>query len=646
MVHEYYVQTERELARRRAEARAQVKTKAQLLRLQAELRRKIRRCFAHLPRRRTPLNARTTGLIERREYTIEKVIYESRPNLPVTANLYIPRGVSSPRPAVLGTCGHTMDGKAYHLYQSFAAGLARQGYVVLVYDPLGQGERSQFTARDGRHRPVGCTREHNMMGNQMTLLGEYFGCWRAWDGIRSLDYLLSRPEVDPTRVGVTGNSGGGTMTTFLSALDARFTMAAPSCFVTTYLHNLENEEPQDAEQCPPGFLAAGMEMADFFIARIPRPLLLLGQEKDFFDDRGLRAVYEELRRLYAVAGAPDNVELFIGPREHGYFRENREAMYRFFNRHARVRASGREPRNPRLEPVSALWATPRGQVLRLKGARRVFEFTRESANELARRRRAPSARALLAAIQKRLALPKRPAPPHHRRIRLYWPVGDGYQAHAGFAVETEPGIQALIHVCRPEKVIRCFPRYRRATLFVPHTSAAEDVTAGLAPKATPLLAVEVRGIGHAAARTCASGGFFDPYGSDYMYADHGMMLNRPYAGQRVHDLLSVLDLLAAYDCREVHLVGRGLGAIWATFAACLHPLVKRVTLHNALGSYHELTQVPVYRWPLSALVPGVLEDFDLPDCYRLLRARKRLRIVRPWDAQMRPGRQGPSATPT
>jgi len=144
--------------------------------------------------------------------------------------------------------------------------------------------------------------------------------------------------------------------------------------------------------------------------------------------------------------------------------------------------------------------------------------------------------------------------------------------------------------------------------------------------------------------TCSEASFFAIYGSDFMYASHGQMLSRPYCGQRVHDLLSVLDLLEANGYRSVHLVARGLGTIWSTFAACLHRLVKRVTLHNALRSYHELTQVPVPRWPLSATVRGVLADFDLPDCHRLLRADKKIAIVQPWDARMRPlpkrGRKG------
>ena len=106
-------------------------------------------------------------------------------------------------------------------------------------------------------------REHIYAGNQQFLVGEFFGAWRAWDGIRALDYLLTRPEVDPKHVGITGNSGGGTMTTWLCGVEPRWTMAAPSCFVTTFRRNLENELPADTEQCPPRVLALGLDHCGF-----------------------------------------------------------------------------------------------------------------------------------------------------------------------------------------------------------------------------------------------------------------------------------------------------------------------------------------------------------------------------------------------
>ena len=156
--------------------------------------------------------------------------------------------------------------------------------------------------------------------------------WRAWDGIRALDYLLTRPEVDPRHVGVTGNSGGGTMTTWLCGVEQRWTMAAPSCFVTTFRRNLENELPADTEQCPPQALALGLDHADFLAALAPKPVIILAKEKDYFDVRGLEEAFARLKRLYGLLGAEENMALFIGPTTHGYTQENREAMYRWFNR--------------------------------------------------------------------------------------------------------------------------------------------------------------------------------------------------------------------------------------------------------------------------------------------------------------------------
>ncbi len=122
---------------------------------------------------------------------------------------------------------------------------------MLIFDPLGQGERLQYPT-DALKSQIGVgVPEHLYAGNQQFLVGEFIGTWRAWDAIRALDYLLTREEVDRRHLGVTGNSGGGTMTTWLCGVESRWTMAAPSCFVTTFRRNLENELPADTEQCPP-----------------------------------------------------------------------------------------------------------------------------------------------------------------------------------------------------------------------------------------------------------------------------------------------------------------------------------------------------------------------------------------------------------
>ena len=141
------------------------------------VRGKIRECFGPDPER-TPLNPRVTGVVERDTYRIEKIIFESRPSFPVTANLYVPKNVDLPRPGVVGCCGHSSNGKAEPAYQSFAQGLARLGYVCLIYDPLGQGERLQYVKEDLSSRIGVGVAEHLYAGNQQFLVGEFIGMWR------------------------------------------------------------------------------------------------------------------------------------------------------------------------------------------------------------------------------------------------------------------------------------------------------------------------------------------------------------------------------------------------------------------------------------------------------------------------------------
>ena len=203
----------------------------------------------------------------------------------MSANLYVPKGRRFPLPGVVGSCGHSANGKAIDTYQSFCQGLARLGYVVLIFDPIGQGERMQYVDANWKPMRGTGTAEHNYAGIQQVLVDERFCTWRAWDAVRALDYLVTRKEVDTRHLGITGNSGGGTMTTWLCGLDDRWTMAAPSCFVTELRRNMENELGADIEQIPPRALALGLDHEDFLAALAPKPVIILAKEKDYFDAR-------------------------------------------------------------------------------------------------------------------------------------------------------------------------------------------------------------------------------------------------------------------------------------------------------------------------------------------------------------------------
>ena len=657
MMQEFFVRQVRESSLRRRKKLSELKTKADAQDYIRSARERIRLSFGPEPER-TPLNARVTGTVQRDDYRIEKVIFESRPGFPVTANLYIPKGRTTPMPAVVGTCGHSNNGKAAESYQAYAQTLARLGYICLIYDPIGQGERLQYVNEDlSASIGVGVS-EHLHAGNQQFLVDEFFGMWRAWDGIRAVDYLLTRSEVDPQHVGVTGNSGGGTMTTWLCGVESRWTMAAPSCFVSTFRRNLENELPQDTEQCPPQALALDLDHADFLVALAPKPIIILAKERDYFDVRGAEETYEQMRRLYHLLGAQDRVALFVGPTGHGFSQENREAMYSWFdhatgNSHADgisqfdgvMRASTEIQHTAEPEVViekdETLWCTPTGQVASIDGTRTVFEFTRDKSRWLGLTRKPLRGDALRKAIVDVLKLPtEKGNVPEYRNWRYLGSRGYPTKFAMAYTVETEPGIQAIVYRLTNERWYSRPPRDgKRAILYVPHLSSDRELRDEplirdliAAEPTTPFFTCDIRGIGESLPDTCNPGSFHDPYGSDYFYAIHSLMLDRPYLGQKTFDLLRVLDWLASVGHTEIHLVGCGWGALCATFGAIMTDQVKQVTLKNALTSYSDVAESEHYDWPLSTLLPGVLSKFDLPDCFAELSSKGIVQID-PWGPQ-------------
>ena len=629
MVQEYFVGRVREAEEGNLASQRALRNRQDAEAYVRSVREKIRTCFGPLPEK-TPLNPRVTRTVERDAYNIENVLFESRPGFLVSANLYLPKGRRGRRPGVVGTCGHSVNGKADTTYQSFAQGLARQGYVVLIFDPIGQGERLQYVDQNWKPRRGTGTSEHIYAGNQQFLVSEFLGTWRAWDGIRALDYLLTRPEVDPNHIGVTGNSGGGTMTTWLCGLEQRWTMAAPSCFVTTFRRNLENELPADTEQCPPRALALGLDHADFLAAMAPKPVMLLGKERDYFDARGFEEAHLRLRRLYELLGAGDALTSFVGPTEHGFTKENREAMYRFFNRVTGISTAQDEPALT-IEKDETLWATPHGQVAEL-GSKPIYVFTREKSGSLAKQRGSPDGASLTSALESALRLPARPGAPDYRILRpsrnRRYPLPDS----TTYAVETEAGVFAIVYRLSKQQHLSRPPRTTApAILYVSDLSAdAELREEPLIPellKGQPeatLYTCDVRGIGESRPNTCDEDSFFNPYGSDYFYSIHSFMLDAPYLGMKTYDVLRVVDWLAGFGHSAIHLAGRGRGAIPAAFAGVLSAAVSHVTLKNALDSYTSVAESEAYSLPLSSILPGVLTQFDLPDVYREL-TRKNLR---------------------
>jgi hypothetical protein len=275
---------------------------------QAYVRDVIIKAIGGLPER-TPLNSKIVGTLDRDGYKIEKVIFESQPNFFVTANLYLPKTGTPPYPGILFPLGHEAGAKAHSAWQHLLITFAKNGFVVLTYDPIGQGERIQNFDADLKESKVGAsTTEHTEIGIQCLLTGQNLARYTIWDGMRALDYLLSRKEVDANRIGCTGNSGGGTHTAYLSALDDRIKVAAPSCYITSWQWLLKTIGPQDAEQCLPPFLREGLDQADFVEAFAPKPYLILSAIRDFFPIEGARETFREAKQYYHLMNAEDKAQ--------------------------------------------------------------------------------------------------------------------------------------------------------------------------------------------------------------------------------------------------------------------------------------------------------------------------------------------------
>lgn len=629
MVHDHYVERLREIQAERSAALAAISNRRQALAYQDRVKASIAKALGPKPRK-TPLNAQVVDIIEDRHYRVEKITFESRPGCLVTANLYVPNRIEGPAPGVVGSCGHAADGKAAPIYQEFCQRLARSGFVSLIYDPFNQGERDQYAKLSDREIVRSSTHAHNMMGKQLDLIGEWFGAWRAWDGIRALDYLLTRPEVDAERVGLTGNSGGGTMTTWIWGVEERFAFAAPSCFVTTFLSNLENELPADSEQYPPGVIGHGLDMADFMLAQAPKPVMLLGQNYCFFDRRGLKEAYADVRRFYALIGAPKrNTAYFLGPEGHGYSAHNQKAMVEFFASHAGVKANTAAPK-PR--PVSDLNATPKGEVV-FAGATPIFKLIEEKADALEAKRKRLTTPQLKRVVSRSLDLARPRSAPHYRCLRSTRAPG---RSCARYAVDTEAGIRAILYKTMDSSFTHTLDVERTVTLFLPHLSSetdlAEDTLIRKLARSGPLYSLDVRGLGESMPDDDRD--FFHSYGVDYMHNGHGSMLGQSYLGRRVFDVLRTMDLLVAEGAGKVNLVGRGQGAVLATYAGLLHDNSGSVTLKNGPVSYQEWTQTPIVKWPFANLPTGCLKHFDLSDCIRA--QGKRVSLVQPWGPEMKP----------
>ncbi len=285
---------------------------------------------------RCPLNPMTESVIETDCYKIENVLLQTMPGYYVPVNLYVPKGMAGEKfPAVLVPMGHYPIGKALRENQILCANLAAKGILAATFDPPCQGERDLFPdQQNGRESDdMWAVLEHSIPGNQAYLIGDNFQSYFIWDGMRVIDYLCSRADVDASRIGCTGQSGGGTQTQFLAALDDRITVASPIHSTTQQLLDMRKNGIGDVEQSPFGrddhF---AMDYADYIIAAFPKKIMLNVGLRDMFDIRGVRHAQSELSALYEILGYKENFAVYEDDCQHVITPGVRQNAYRWFTR--------------------------------------------------------------------------------------------------------------------------------------------------------------------------------------------------------------------------------------------------------------------------------------------------------------------------
>jgi cephalosporin-C deacetylase-like acetyl esterase len=369
---------------KRLEVIQELKTEADWKKRQAEVHEKLLRVLGPFPEK-TDLNAKVIEVLEQPGYTIEKVLFESIPGFHVTACLFIPEELKGKAPAVLYCSGHTVDAFRTRKYQNVILNLVNKGFIVLAFDPIGQGERIQYyDSKIGESRIGQNTVTHSYAGNQCFISGGSIARYFAWDGIRAIDYLVSRPEVDAERIGCHGNSGGGLQTALISAIDQRVKAAAPSGYITSFRWLLKSQGVADGEQNFYHFWAEGLDIPDFIEVRAPLPMLIMATTRDFFPIRGAREAYKEALMPYRLFGHEDHLQIVVDDDLHGYTLKTREAMYAFFQKHLNHRGSPVEQEVDYLNGQE-LAVTPTGQVSTSFEGETVFSINRKETQILLER---------------------------------------------------------------------------------------------------------------------------------------------------------------------------------------------------------------------------------------------------------------------
>lgn len=561
---------------------------------------------------RTPLNVQRAGSIKRPGYVLERLSYESRPGTRIPGNLYLPASGSPPYPGVLFQMGHSLNGKANDSYQKCCQGLARLGYVVLAFDPMGQGERTYYRINNADE-------EHSRAGRQMLLVGDTATRLQVWDAVRSLDVLAAHPLVDASRLASTGQSGGGTLTMLLCAVDDRLACAAVSSGNTENFACAGFNPPgstDDAEQNLIDSGPIGFDRWDLLYPMAPKPLLILASERDSFGTYSSNYIssgeeeFAKLKQVYSVLGKPDQIEWVATAMPHALTHQLRLHTYRFFQRWLKgmPEAASRAVTEPEVHPE------PEENLLAGVKPARVI---------MAQPTPRPVDRASLATLL-RANPPVQPRPVVFSRE-----LGEACRLET-IEVESAPGVFLPAYLFLPEKdPVSVSERRPLLILAEPGGRTSQWREGSLCPRLAAagfaVCALDVRGVGDLRPEVGRGNqGYALSHAREEAYAWASLILGKPLLGQRVEDLAAAARALKPYagDGRRLVLAARGSMAVPALCTAALVPEIDAVYLAGGLLSWSSLLEVDDYRESFANFLPGILNRTDLPFIARSVLPRR------------------------
>lgn len=591
---------------------AEITNLDQLHRWQTQVRARFRDALGEFPER-TPLNPVITGDIKANGYRVQKILFESRPAHYVTAALFLPDPdrFPPPYPGILIPCGHSAQGKGIDTYQRGGVLAAVNGMAALIYDPIDQGERLQDVDAAGKSRFSG-TSGHNKVGVSAILLGWNTASFRVWDGMRALDYLQSRPDIDGDRLGCMGNSGGGTLTAFLTALDDRIKVSSPSCYITSLNMVCRSIGPQDAEQNIFGQMAFGMDHAEFLLLRSPAPVCICSATQDFFPIAGARKAFARTRSVYSRLGFEDRITMVENEGTHGWAETLRVGATRWMNRWLREQDMLEVPALSEMGiPEDQILVTEPGQVMLLPGARSVYDLMRDELHRLEAVRKA-SPRDLRAAVRRRAgihSLDQLPEPTVIERGEVVQEWGvirrQAFQNANGLLL---PSLMFLPKQMTGQPILLAHGAGKAA--------AVDDATA-LAMQGRLVLAVDLTGFGELQG---AAKPFYGSPTKDEPDAVVAYLLGRSLTGMRAEDLLLTGRWLAEEFHGPLDLHAAGWAVTPALHAAVAElELFGNVVLTDRPPTWNQVvTEGARHRY--SDVVHGALQEYDLTELESSLRS--------------------------